>query len=105
MNDVRRFAGEAADWSFSAPLPFVFNPLSFFSVNPSADTPINGVQGGFSFITTTDKNILRLGDFEVIGVVANTGSQIPSGEAVLSPSRLPCFYSLLDWQRLLVNGS
>jgi hypothetical protein len=75
----------AADWSFVAPLPFVFNPLSFFSLDPSADMPIDGVQGGFSFLSTTDYNTLLPGDFEVIGIGAITASQIPLGDAVYVP--------------------
>jgi hypothetical protein len=85
----------AADWSFIAPFfPFV-DILSYFSLNPAADVPINGVLMGFFFQSMENPENVNDNDFAVVGIGANSAGEIPLGNAqfVREPSSLTllCF--------------
>jgi hypothetical protein len=73
----------AADWSFIAPFPV--DPLSYLSLDPTGDMPLNGSLGGFFFQSTQDPANLRNDDFAVVGIGATTARQIPLGNTQFVP--------------------
>jgi PEP-CTERM motif len=75
----------AANWSFIAPFPPFVNILSYFSLDPAADVPVNGLLGGFFFQSTVNPDELSNNDFAVVGVGANSASEIPLGNAQFVP--------------------
>jgi hypothetical protein len=85
----------AANWSFIAPFPPFVDILSYFSLDPAGDVPINGVLAGFFFQSMENPNNLSNDDFAVVGIGANSGGEIPLGNAqfVDEPSSLSllCF--------------
>ena len=75
----------AADWSFLSPFPPFVDILSYFSLDPAADVPVNASLGGFFFQSSTSPFALSSGDFAVVGIGAITASQIPLGDALFVP--------------------
>jgi hypothetical protein len=79
----------AADWSFLAPFPPFVDILSYFSLDPAADVPIDGFQGGFSFQSFTAPQSLTSEDFSVVGIGALSATEIPlSTQFVSEPATL-----------------
>ena len=65
-----------ANWSFFAPDPGLgVDELNFFSLVLSADIPIGGSLGGFTFQSTTDPSTISNIRHDLIG--GTSGSQIP----------------------------
>jgi hypothetical protein len=73
--------GQPSGWSHFAPLPPLLDDLDWFSLAAGGDVAVDGVQGGFSFVSATDPNALDGGDFAVEGIGSNSASQIPLGDA------------------------
>jgi hypothetical protein len=68
-------------WSLSAPLPPVVDPLFYFSLNSSADVPINGSLTGFTFESLRNPATLTDNEFAVAAVGAVSGREILLGNA------------------------
>jgi hypothetical protein len=65
-----------ANWEFFAPDPALgVDELNFFSLIPSADVPIGGSLGGFSFQSTTNPATISSLQYDLIG--GTSASQIP----------------------------
>jgi hypothetical protein len=77
--------GAPSGWMFFEPLPPLIDDLVYFSLSPGADVPVDGSRAGFSFRSTTDPDTLGAGDFAVEGIGAESGSQIPLGDAMFVP--------------------
>ena len=75
----------AADWSFIAPFPPFVDPLSYFSMDPAGDVPINGLLGGFFFQSMESPANLSNDDFTVVGIGAISANEIPMGNAQFVP--------------------
>ncbi len=73
------------DWLYFAPLPPLIDDLDYFSLDPGADVPIDGVLGGFSFRSTRNPDTLAGDDFAVEGIGGDSASQIDLGVAILVP--------------------
>ena len=83
-------ANPLANWGDIAPNPPFVNILSYFSKDPSANIPIDGSLGGFSFVSATDPSSLNDDDFAVVGIGANSGGEIPMGDAIFVPEPAEC---------------
>ena len=68
-------------WSFFPPLPLIFDPLFYFSGSSATDVAADGSLSGFAFESSKDPALLLGSDFEVIGIGAIFGQQIPLGNA------------------------
>jgi len=87
----------SVNWGFIAPflpLPnFPGNILSYFTIDPAGDIPVNASLGGFFFQSTENPANLSINDFAVIGIGASTAGEIPLGNAQLVPEPSSVFLS------------
>ena len=73
-----------AGWSHFAPLPPFVDELNFFSLTNPSDVAVDASLAGFSFQSTTGWSSVAT-SFEVEGIGGTTSSQIPFGNAIVTP--------------------
>ncbi|MGH7857132.1 MAG: PEP-CTERM sorting domain-containing protein [Candidatus Binatia bacterium] len=74
-----------ADWNFFAPFPPFLDDLDYFSLDPAGDVAVGGVLGDFFFWSATNPSSIGGDDFAVEGIGADSGAQIPLGNAHAIP--------------------
>lgn len=83
--DATGLIGAPPDWDFLAPDPPFVDALDYFSLDPAADVPVDGILSGFFFQSARNPATLAGGDFAVELFGCDTQSVVFSGPAQLVP--------------------
>src|SRR3982751_1157144 len=75
--DLSSLVGSPPNWDSMAPVPFIVDPLSFFSLDPTADFQPGSFLSGFFFQSLRGPATIGPGDFQIIAINSATSEQIP----------------------------